>query len=66
MIFRFYNIRRPKIRKAAPNAAHFALARLGRDFPGTVRVWTTAIAPGLRTPPPRGGMNSKAFKDSLG
>ncbi|MCF7673708.1 MAG: hypothetical protein K9N23_01360 [Akkermansiaceae bacterium] len=43
MVYRFYNMRRSKIRDAAPNAAHFALARLERDFPGTVSLATQNI-----------------------
>jgi NAD-dependent deacetylase len=43
MVYRFYNMRRPKIREAVPNAAHFALARLERDFPGTVTLVTQNI-----------------------
>jgi len=43
MVYRFYNMRRPKIRDAAPNAAHIALARLERDFPGTVTLVTQNI-----------------------
>jgi NAD-dependent deacetylase len=42
-VYRFYNMRRAKIREAAPNAAHFALARLERDFPGTVTLVTQNI-----------------------
>lgn len=43
MVCRFYNMRREKIRQAAPNAAHFALAKLERDFPGTVTLVTQNI-----------------------
>jgi NAD-dependent deacetylase len=43
MVYRFYNMRREKIREASPNAAHFALARLERDFPGTVTLVTQNI-----------------------
>ena len=43
MVYRFYNMRREKIQEAAPNAAHFALARLERDFPGTVTLVTQNI-----------------------
>jgi hypothetical protein len=43
MVYRFYNMRRPKIREAVPSAAHFALARLERDFPGTVTLVTQNI-----------------------
>jgi len=43
MVYGFYNIRRAKIRDATPNAAHSALARLERDFPGTVTLVTQNI-----------------------
>jgi NAD-dependent deacetylase len=43
MVYRFYNMRRGKIQEAAPNAAHLALARLERDFPGTVTLVTQNI-----------------------
>jgi len=43
MVCRFYNMRREKIQEAAPNAAHLALARLERDFPGTVTLVTQNI-----------------------
>jgi NAD-dependent deacetylase len=36
-------MRRKKIREAVPNAAHLALARLERDFPGTVTLVTQNI-----------------------
>jgi NAD-dependent deacetylase len=43
MVYRFYNMRRAKIRDAAPNAAHFALARLEGEFPGTVTLVTQNV-----------------------
>jgi NAD-dependent deacetylase len=43
LVFEFYNVRRAKIREAQPNAAHLALARLEREFPGTVTVVTQNI-----------------------
>ena len=43
LVFEFYNVRRKKIRKAQANAAHLALARLEREFPGTVTVVTQNI-----------------------
>jgi NAD-dependent deacetylase len=43
LVFEFYNLRRAKIREAQPNAAHLALARLEREFPGTVTVVTQNI-----------------------
>ncbi len=43
LVFSFYNERRKKIRKAQPNAAHLALARLEREFVGTVTVVTQNI-----------------------
>ncbi|MEI6494332.1 MAG: NAD-dependent deacylase [Verrucomicrobiota bacterium] len=43
LVFEFYNVRRAKIREAQPNAAHLALARLEREFSGTVTVVTQNI-----------------------
>ena len=43
LVFEFYNVRRDKIREALPNAAHLALARLEREFSGTVTVVTQNI-----------------------
>jgi len=43
LVFEFYNVRRAKIQDAQPNAAHLALARLERDFQGTVTVVTQNI-----------------------
>lgn len=43
LVYRFYNMRREKILEAAPNAAHFALARLQREFPGKVTLVTQNI-----------------------
>ena len=34
----FYNMRRRAVREVRPNAAHEALARLERDYPGDVLV----------------------------
>ncbi|MDQ2094776.1 NAD-dependent deacylase [Rhodalgimonas zhirmunskyi] len=39
----FYNARRANCRAATPNAAHHALARLARDYPGTVTLVTQNI-----------------------
>lgn len=33
-VHEFYNMRRRRVAEVEPNAAHFALARLERDFPG--------------------------------
>src|SRR5690606_39813571 len=41
----FYNQRRRGMKNAAPNAAHFALARLEREYPGEVTVVTQNIDP---------------------
>ena len=43
LVFDFYNVRRAKIREAQPNAAHLALARLEKEFHGTVTVVTQNI-----------------------
>lgn len=45
LVQRFYNLRRAQLRNAgvAPNAAHLALARLERDWPGEVLVVTQNI-----------------------
>jgi NAD-dependent deacetylase len=43
LVFEFYNVRRKKIRQSQPNAAHLALARLEREFPGTVTIVTQNI-----------------------
>lgn len=43
MVFEFYNERRTKIREAQPNAAHLALARLEKEFSGSVTVVTQNI-----------------------
>ena len=43
LVFEFFNVRRTKIREAQPNAAHLALARLEKEFPGTVTVVTQNI-----------------------
>ncbi|MFZ4776872.1 MAG: NAD-dependent deacylase [Terrimicrobiaceae bacterium] len=43
LVFDFYNARRAKIREAQPNAAHLALARLEKEFSGTVTVVTQNI-----------------------
>lgn len=43
MVCRFYNMRRARILGAVPNAAHVALARLERNFPGTVTLVTQNV-----------------------
>ena len=43
LVFEFYNARRAKIREAQPHAGHLALARLEREFPGTVTLVTQNI-----------------------
>ena len=43
MVYRFYNMRRETIREASPNAAHLALAKLERDFPGVLTLVTQNI-----------------------
>ncbi|WP_172292203.1 NAD-dependent deacylase [Pseudoruegeria sp. HB172150] len=43
LVHDFYNARRDNCRAAAPNAAHVALARLERDFPGKVLIVTQNV-----------------------
>lgn len=43
LVYRFYNMRREKIVKAQPDPAHFALARLQREYPGTVTLVTQNV-----------------------
>ena len=43
LVHDFYNQRRSGLRTVAPNAAHLALARLERDYPGDVTVVTQNI-----------------------
>jgi len=42
-VLEFYNMRRANCRAAAPNAAHAAIARLQRDYPGRVSLVTQNI-----------------------
>ncbi|WP_136684545.1 NAD-dependent deacylase [Falsirhodobacter xinxiangensis] len=43
MVHEFYNLRREACAKAAPNAAHVALARLQREWPGEVVIVTQNV-----------------------
>lgn len=43
LVQEFYNIRRGLAAKASPNAAHDALARLERDWPGSVSIVTQNV-----------------------
>lgn len=43
LVHEFYNARRSGLRGVAPNAAHVALARLEREFPGRVTIVTQNI-----------------------
>ncbi|MAC80147.1 MAG: NAD-dependent protein deacylase [Rhodobacteraceae bacterium] len=43
LVQEFYNIRRVKAAEAKPNAAHEALARLERDWPGSVTIVTQNV-----------------------
>jgi NAD-dependent protein deacetylase/lipoamidase len=43
LVYRFYNSRRRKLVEAQPNAAHRALARLEREFTGTVFLVTQNV-----------------------
>lgn len=42
-VHEFYNMRRQAVRQVKPNAAHFALARLERDYPGDVLIITQNV-----------------------
>lgn len=42
-VHEFYNMRRRRVREVAPNAAHFALARLEREYAGNVLVVTQNV-----------------------
>lgn len=43
LVHEFYNIRRELAAKASPNAAHVALARLQKDWPGRVDIVTQNV-----------------------
>jgi NAD-dependent deacetylase len=43
LVLRFYDMRRAAIQTKEPNAAHHALARLGREWPGCVTVVTQNV-----------------------
>lgn len=43
LVQRFYNLRRAALRTVEPNAAHLALARLQREFPGPVTLITQNV-----------------------
>lgn len=43
LVYRFYNARRHRLREVKPNAAHLALARLQREFPGEVFLVTQNV-----------------------
>lgn len=43
LVHRFYNLRRAALRTVEPNAAHHALARLCRDYPGPVALVTQNV-----------------------
>lgn len=43
LVLRFYDMRRENIQKAQPNAAHHALARLDRDWPGDLLIVTQNV-----------------------
>lgn len=43
LVYRFYNARRRQLTEVQPNAAHRALARLEREFPGTVFLVTQNV-----------------------
>jgi NAD-dependent deacetylase len=43
LVQRFYNLRRAALRTVAPNAAHLALARLQREYRGTVTLITQNV-----------------------
>ena len=43
LVHAFYNARRQRAAQVAPNAAHLAIARLQRDYPGTVTLITQNV-----------------------
>jgi len=43
LVHRFYDLRRAALESAAPNAAHLALARLERDWPGGLLIVTQNV-----------------------
>jgi len=43
LVYRFYNARRNQLQEVSPNAAHRALARLQREFPGSVFLVTQNV-----------------------
>ena len=43
LVLRFYNIRRAQMAEVEPNAAHLALARLEREWPGGVLLVTQNV-----------------------
>jgi len=43
LVHRFYNMRRAALKSVAPNAAHYALARLCGEFPGPVAIVTQNV-----------------------
>jgi NAD-dependent deacetylase len=43
LVHRFYNLRRAALATVEPNAAHFALARLQREYPGEVVLITQNV-----------------------
>ena len=43
LVHQFYNLRRAALKTVEPNAAHLALARLQREFPGTVTLITQNV-----------------------
>ncbi|MFC7049322.1 NAD-dependent deacylase [Emcibacter nanhaiensis] len=43
MVHEFYNLRRSAVKSVNPNAAHLALARLERDYPGEVLLVTQNV-----------------------
>lgn len=45
LVHEFYNLRRREVQKAAPNAAHLALARLERAHAGRVTIVTQNVDP---------------------
>lgn len=43
LVHQFYNLRRAALKAVGPNAAHVAVARLQREFPGTVTLVTQNV-----------------------
>lgn len=45
LVHEFYNVRRASVKKVDPNAAHYALAKLEKEYPGNVTIITQNVDP---------------------